>query len=521
MLLTKATLESRSASFQIQSGRGGLDHDHGTMTTAAIGAVQLARLLDSWRHTGTPGRQADYLRLAGAVRGLIRDGRLALGTRLPAERGLCEVLSTSRTTVTAAYGTLREQGYLVSRRGSGSYTAMPDGQRFSTSGLWSAATDPDLIDLSCAAPDAPDELADAAREAAELLPRHAAGHGYHPAGLPELREVVADRFSRRGLPTSPGQIVVTAGAQQAFDVILRLLVAPGERVLVESPSYPNALAALGHHRARVEAVGLGPRGWDADVLRSALAAGRHRLAYLIPDFQNPTGHLMPAELRRSLAATAHATGTTLVADETFVEMDLDLAGTGGPMPPSMAALDRHGRVVTVGGMSKSHWGGLRIGWVRCSPMLAHRLTALRGAVDMGGPVLEQLVALRLLAAGDRPVAHRRAALVEQRDALVAALAERLPEWRFRVPRGGMSLWVELDEPVSSALARAAEDYGVRLAPGPRFGAEGTMERFLRLPFARPAAQLREVVDRLAAARAGLTDHGRGRPTRWTEPPVVA
>jgi DNA-binding transcriptional MocR family regulator len=504
------------------------------MSVATIGPAQLARMLGPWRvHAHATagraagraaGRDADYLRLAGAVRGLLRDGRLALGTRLPAERALADVLSTSRTTVTAAYGSLRDEGYLTSRRGSGSFTAMPDGQRISTSGLWSPSSgDPDLIDLGCAAPDPPAELADAAREAAELLPGYLAGpdgrHGYHPAGLPELREAVADRLTRRGLRTAPHQVVITSGAQQALDVVLRLLAAPGERVLVESPCYPNALAAFAQHRLRVDAVGLGPDGWDPDVLRSAITAGRPRLAYLIPDFQNPTGHLMPAELRRSLATTAHATGTTVVVDETFAELDLE--PERGPLPPPVAALDRHCRVVTVGGMSKSHWGGLRIGWVRCGPTLAQRLTAMRGGVDMGGPVLEQLVALRLLTAGDGPLARRRAALAEQRDALAAALADRLPEWRFRVPRGGLSLWVELDEPVSSALARAAEDRGVRLAPGPRFGVEGTMERFLRLPFARSVEQLREVVDRLAAARADLSLPGRARAARWTEPPVVA
>lgn len=494
------------------------------MSVVAIGAAQLARLLGGWR--GRAGREADYLRLAGAVRSLIRDGRLALGTRLPAERALAEVLSSSRTTVTAAYGCLRDEGYLTSRRGSGSFTTMPDGQRMSTSGLWSEASDNhDLIDLGCAAPDPPAELAAAALEAAERLPGYLTGpgrrHGYHPAGLPELRALVADRFTARGLPTGADQIVVTGGAQQALNVVLGLLLAPGERVLVESPSYPNALAALAHHRARVETVGIGPDGWEPDLLRAAITAGRPRLAYLIPDFQNPTGHLMPAELRRSLVATAHAAGTTLVTDETFAELDLDLTGTAGPLPPPLAALDRRGQVITLGGMSKLHWGGLRVGWVRSSPMLAQRLTAMRASVDMGGPVLEQLVALRLLAAGDEPLVRRRRALAAQRDALAAALRDRLPEWRFRVPRGGLSLWVELDEPVSSALARVAEEHGVRLAPGPRFGAEGTMERFVRLPFTRCAAELREVVGRLVAADADLAGGAAGRSPRWTVPPVVA
>ncbi|MET8065669.1 PLP-dependent aminotransferase family protein, partial [Micromonospora sp. NPDC005313] len=112
----------------------------------------------------------------------------------------------------------------------------------------------------------------------------------------------------------------------------------------------------------------------------------------------------------------------------------------------------------------------------------------------------------------------RAQLVAQRDALVAALAERLPDWRVRVPGGGVTLWAEMDGPISSALARAAEEVGVRLAPGPRFGLDGTLERFLRLPFTLPAGELVEAVGRLAAVRYDLDRTSR---PQWREPSVIA
>ncbi|GAA4218893.1 MocR-like transcription factor YczR [Actinocatenispora rupis] len=475
-----------------------------------LSAVTFARKLGDWRRAGRVAGGSDYTALAAAVRGLIRDGRLGLSVRLPAERVLADELGASRTTVSAAYRLLREQGYLRSRRGAGSDTALPEGHRMSTTGMW-APDDDVLLDLSCAAPPAPAELGAAARCAAEDLPRYASAHGYHPSGVPALRAAVADLYTRRGVPTSPAEILVTSGAQQAFDLALRLLVAPGERILVESPSYPNALAALGHARARVETLGVGPDGWDTEPVLRTLAAGRFRLGYLIPDFQNPTGLLMPYETRASLAAAAYAGGTTLVADETFTDIWLD----GEPAPP-MAAADRHRRVVTVGGMSKSYWGGLRVGWLRAAPALVQRLAAVRAAVDMGGAVLDQLVTLNLLAKADTILPARRAMLRAQRDALVAALREHLPEWRFAVPAGGISLWVELDAPVASALARAAEAYGVRLAPGPRFGAEGTFERFVRLPYARSADELTEAVRRIAAARADLD----AVPTGRLVPPAV-
>ena len=232
---------------------------------------------------------------------------------------------------------------------------------------------------------------------------------------------------------------------------------------MESPTYPNALAALAARRARITTHGLdAATGWDGELLLGALRQTRPRLAYVIPEFQNPTGHLMPADLRERLVAAAHATGTELVVDESFVDLPLD----GTPMPPPVAVFDRHSRVVSIGGMSKAYWGGLRIGWVRASAPLVQRLAALRVGVDMASPVLEQLVAVHLLADAETIVADRRGQLAFRRDALVAALGEMLPEWRFVVPRGGVTLWAELDGPISSALARAAEDVGVRLAPGP-------------------------------------------------------
>lgn len=475
---------------------------------------QLARLLGQWHALPGRRRSPDYAALAGAMRGLLADGRLPLGVRLPAERELADALKISRTTITAAYRELRETGHLTSRRGAGSWTTLPTGHRVASSGLWTPLDDLDMIDLGCAALAAPPELAAAARAAVEDLPRYLTGAGYHPIGLGELREAVAGLYAARGLPTSPDQIMVTNGTQHALDLVLRLTLPAGAGVLVESPTYPNALAAFSARRARIATHGLADGGWDADLLLDTVRQTRPRMAYLIPEFQNPTGHLMPEQLRERLVAAAQPAGTDLVVDESFVDLALD----GEPMPPPVATFDRHSRVISIGGMSKPYWGGMRIGWVRASAPLVQRLAAARVGVDMASPVLDQLVAVRLLAGADAIVAARRAQLVGQRDALVAALRAELPEWRFRVPSGGVTLWAELDGPISSALARAAEEMGVRLAPGPRFGMDGTLERFLRLPFTLPAADLVEAVQRIAAVRYDLD---RATRPQWRDPAVFA
>jgi DNA-binding transcriptional MocR family regulator len=483
------------------------------MTTSVRGD-QLARLLGRWHSLPGRRRSPDYAALAGSVRGLLADGRLALGVRLPAERELAEALAVSRTTVSAAYRALRETGHLTSRRGAGSWTTLPNGHRVATSGLWTPDDDLDMIDLGCAASAAPVELVPAARAAADDLPRYLGSAGYHPTGLPELRAAVAESYTARGVPTSPEQIMITSGTQQALDLVLRLSVPVGAPVLVETPTYPNALAALAARRARISTHGLDiETGWDGEMLLGALRQTRPRLAYVIPEFHNPTGHLMPAELRERLVVGAHAAGAELVVDESFVDLPLD----DSPMPPPVAVFDRHSRVTSIGGMSKAYWGGLRIGWVRASAPLVQRLAAIRVGVDMGSPVLEQLVAVHLLRLAPEIVAARRAQLRFRRDALVGTIREMLPEWRFVVPAGGVTLWAELDGPISSALSRAAEDLGVRLAPGPRFGLDGTLERFLRLPFTLPADDLIEAVRRIAAVRHDL-DHAP-RPT-WRTPAVI-
>jgi DNA-binding transcriptional MocR family regulator len=242
---------------------------------------------------------------------------------------------------------------------------------------------------------------------------------------------------------------------------------------------------------------------------------RPTVAYVIPEYQNPTGHLMPMPLRERLAAAVHTAGTDLVVDESFV--DLPLATDHSALPP-LAALDRHARVLTVGGMTKPYWGGLRVGWIRAAAPVVARLSARRVAVDRAGPVLDQRVALRLLERADEVLAARRALLTRRRDTLLAALRARLPGWSVTVPSGGTCLWVELDAPVSTALAQAAQGHEVRLAPGPTFGVDPGLERFVRLPFTLTEDELVDAVDRLALARS---DVDRALPPQWTTAPLVA
>jgi DNA-binding transcriptional MocR family regulator len=473
-----------------------------------IGGPALAALLPDLRTLPGPV----YAALGDAITALVLDGRIATQTRLPSERDLASALGLSRATVTAAYDALRQSGFLTSRTGSGSFVTVPTGSLPRPSiARWSRAgrDGVDVIDLSCAAlPAPPGRVQDAITRAAAALGPYTYGDGYDPTGLAVLRSAVAARFEGRGVPTAPEQIFVTNGALHGFDLLLRLLVGPGDRVLTELPTYPGAVDAIRANGARVVPVPLAATagatpgygdGWQVEQMQATLRQTAPRLAYLIPDFHNPTGLLVGESHRREVLRTARRTGTTVVVDESFVDMGF----CAGERPS--AAIDSS--VISIGSLSKPVWGGLRIGWVRASAELVSRLAALRASIDMGGPVLDQLVAAELFADLDAVMAARVGQLRTQRDALLAALARELPQWRARVPQGGLSLWAELDAPLSTPLSLMAMQAGVVVVPGSRFGVDGTLERFLRLPYSLPADRLDEAVCRLAAVWRQLDRSG--------------
>ncbi len=465
----------------------------------SISAARVATLV------GEFDRSPAYAGLADALTELIGDGRVGLDVRLPSERELTEALDVSRTTVTRAYAVLRDTGFAAARQGSGTFTRVPGGRaRMHDRALLPRPGDGDAIDLNCAANSAPPGLAAAYVDAVAELPAYLGGHGYFPAGLPQLQAAVARTFDARGLPTDPDQIMVTPGALTAAAIIGRAFTGPRDRVLVESPVYPNATEALSAGRARLAPSPVDPEGWDLDAVGDTLQQVRPTLAYLIPDFQNPTGHLMSNDQRAVYARHLRAADAVAVVDEAHQSLALD----GQEMPRPFACFDD--RTLTIGSASKSHWGGMRLGWIRAPRGQMDRLTQARMGLDLGAPVLEQLVLTRLLDTGEDVVVRHRDRLREQRDALLAAIADRLPEWRVGRHTGGLAAWCELPTPRGSALAVEAERLGVIVAPGPMFAVEGGLDRFVRVPWSRPVAELEEAVSRLAAAWDVVRS---GTPTR--------
>lgn len=438
-----------------------------------LSARRLVADLGAWRAEG-----AAYGALANRIRLLALDGRIPLGTRLPAERELAAELGISRTTVAAAYARLRTAGYLESTRGSGSVVAMP--------GRGTSPEDDDgygtiALDFSKATLPAAPQVGEAAAQAARELPAYLNGHGYDLLGLPRLRYALADRYTSRGVPTEPGQIMITLGAQHAISLVASTFLRRSDTVLVEAPSYPHAYGALKSAGRRLVPVAVDARqGWDDDGLEQTFQRARPALAYVMPDFHNPTGAVMPGSQRERLMAMAARYGCVVVADETMAELRID---SGVELP-----LAAYGPALLIGSLGKTVWGGLRIGWIRAGADMIRRLQQARSANDLGTPILEQLIALEMLGNYDELLRFRAVQLGDGRRRLEAMLREHLPQWDVPHVQGGLTTWVNIGQPVSSQLALRARDNGLLLGAGPRFGIGGVFERFLRLPFSYPAEE---------------------------------
>jgi len=267
--------------------------------------------------------------------------------------------------------------------------------------------------------------------------------------------------------------------------------------VIDHPTYPHAIDAVQRASCRPVPVGLPDQGWDVEGVAAAFRQSGPRLAYFIADFHNPTGRWMSPETRAEIAAAAARARTTVIFDETLIDLWLD-----GPTRPYAFAEPEEG-LVRLGSTGKSFWGGLRLGWIRADVQTVQALASRRASLDLGTPLLEQLAAAHLIADDEPALAARRALLCERRAVLLELVRERLPDWRVSSPPGGLSLWAELPAPVSTALAATSERFGIRLAAGPRFGVDGAFERFVRLPFTLAPEDLSQAVDRLALAYARL------------------
>ncbi|MFD8375813.1 PLP-dependent aminotransferase family protein [Streptomyces sp. NPDC059688] len=469
-----------------------------------VPASQFPQMLGDWR----VGDGLLARRLANAVEKAVRDGRLPLGVQLPAERLLASELGLARGTVAASYQLLRAEHLIVTRTGSGSSVSLPprlDDRLAPWAGdRGEAGKNGAPLDLTIAEPAAPcNELLQSMREVTDSLLAtllNDPGEGDYPS---TLRTAIADAYEAQGLPTRDGCLLLTSGADSALALLSAAYLRASSRVVLDSPTYPGALAVFRSAGARLVSQPLTPTGWDIPALDRTLRTVRPSLTYLVADFHNPTGLLMGEEERAELRSRLRHHDTLVVFDETMRDLDL----REDAVPPSRVAEsagDRH--VVYVGSLSKSLWPGLRVGWIRAHPDIVRRLAALPIAAALAPSPLDRLVAARLLERQEAVLDRRRAQLRFQRNHLAARLSA-FPWCRFQVPQGGLSLWLELLHAESRQLANLAATHKLALTPGFHFSPDGALDGYLRIPFTLPPEALDTAVDRLTEAYAALEGSG--------------
>ena len=452
-----------------------------------------------------------YLQIAEGLKRAVDRGEIPLGTVLPPERALARELAVSRATVVTAYERLKGEGWLESRRGSGTWVRAPDpdsgdDDAAATSRLFIAADPPsvptpttpedEIVDLSAAAVTGTPLVSAilGSLTPADIAPL-TAHHGYLPVGLRELRELIAARATAEGATTTEDQVVITTGAQQAIWLVARQQLRPGDTVLVESPTFPGALDAFRAVGARLVPLPVDEHGARTDLLEDLVERFAPRLIYVTPDFHNPTGAVMPVERRRELTDLAARTRVSVLEDRALTDLRLDTA----PPPPCLATIREDAPVHSVGSTAKLFWAGLRVGWARLPVDVAARAVATKTVLDLGTGLIGQLLALRLLERADEVAAERRAELVPARDHLCRLLDHHLPEWRWRRPRGGVALWAELPRGNADEFAELAARHGVAVVPGTALSVDAGSRRAIRLVYARSHDVLTEAVHRLAAA----------------------
>jgi 2-aminoadipate transaminase len=317
-------------------------------------------------------------------------------------------------------------------------------------------------------------------------------------GDPELRAAIAARMTARGLPTEADQLLVTSGSQQALTLAAAVLIEPGDRVLVEEPSYLAALQAFALAGAVVVPVACDGDGLDPDAVAAAAAEHGARVLYTVPTFHNPTGRTLPLERRRALGAVAERHGLWLIEDDPYGE----LRYRGEPLP-SLATLAED-RTLALSTLSKVAAPGLRIGWIRTPEALRRPLVVAKQAADLHSSTVDQAAAARWLATVDLDahIGVLRAEYGGRRDALLDGLAAALPPGSsHNRPDGGMFVWARLPDGWNAEplLARALER-DVAFVPGYPFFAGEPDRAALRLSFtAHPPAEIAEGLARLRLA----------------------
>ncbi len=328
-------------------------------------------------------------------------------------------------------------------------------------------------------------------ERADVALQYGAGQG-----SPHLRERLAMLMAEEVTPADPEDLVVTTGAQQALDLVGKILIDPGDTIVVEAPAYVGALSAFSAYEPRYLQIDLDDDGMVVDQLEEALLHGeRPKFVYTVPNFHNPAGVTMSRRRREQLVALCREARVPIVEDNPYGLLRFE-----GAPEPTLRSLDPH-NVIYLGTVSKVFAPGVRVGWAVAEPGVLQRLVLAKEAADLCGSQFTMLVTERYF--DGELWRSTLAKLVEtyrsRRDVMLASLAERFPtDATWTSPSGGFYVWVTLPEYFDTpTLLAAAVDRKVAYVPGTAFYPDGRGRRQMRLSFCYPTEdRIEEGVRRL-------------------------
>jgi len=442
------------------------------------------------------------------IRRAIEAGRLGAGTKLDPIRVLARELGVNRETVAGAYHELEILGLTESTVGRGTFVLpRPDpapaaaavggdgGRPFEpvlsrsvTAALGVSvlraphAVPAGVVHFDRLVPDASLVPRDEFRKALNRALLKGGSQLYEygdPRGLERLRRALVERLTRSGVECDADDVLITAGSTQAFAIVARLFCDPGDTVVVESPTYPWACAALVSLGLHVSAVPVGNQGLDLDRLEAVLARGGVRLIYTMPTFHNPLGISTDLSHRRRLLELAARYAVPVIEDD--FEKDLRLRGRGAP---PLRALDTRGQVIYVSTFSKALFPAARVGWLVAPRRITDAALSVKRMMDITSSGLLQAGLAQFLKEGsyDRHLRRVVRELAQRLTAAETALEEFLPPGsHFVRPEGGYLIWVTLPETIDSyTLLTEVERAGAVYAPGQIFYPDARRSSALRL-----------------------------------------
>lgn len=427
---------------------------------------------------------------------LIRSGALKRGERLPPTRELAGLLGLNRTTVSAAYELLESDGLITGHVGRGSYVT--GGQTPGAAGLnWNSILGPvatssaqavvaGAISFAVSRPSEDlfpiDDFRASCQEVADAPDFASVLQLGSPGGYEPLRHYLIESAEREGVMRPGDDLIVTSGCQQALDLVRRVLIRPGDRVLVEEPVYPGLKNLFAEGGAELTGIPVHADGVDLAQLERALAKMRFQAIVVTSNFQNPTGATLTGEARTALLRLARTGGVPIIENDIYGQ--LRYAGT--PIA-TVKQMDETGDTILLRSFSKISFPGLRVGWAIGPRAVIARMMEAKHLSDLHSDQLSQAALLRFALSGRLEAHHQRVlkAGAERLAAVVDACQRYLPEGtEFTRPQGGMNLWIRLPEPLDAGelLARAQRE-GVTYLPGKYFSVNRPQPGALRLSFA--------------------------------------